>query len=88
MRAACGSCHDNVNFATGENHVDLPQVSDHLCSNCHIPQGELDFDASIMGAHTIPRLSHALPGTVFTLVRVDNAAAGKQPVSAYSPVWQ
>jgi OmcA/MtrC family decaheme c-type cytochrome len=22
-RAACGSCHDNVNFATGENHVDL-----------------------------------------------------------------
>ena len=27
-RAACGSCHDDVNFATGKNHVDLPQVSD------------------------------------------------------------
>jgi OmcA/MtrC family decaheme c-type cytochrome len=26
-RAACGACHDNVNFATGANHVNLPQVS-------------------------------------------------------------
>ena len=25
-RAACGSCHDDVNFATGENHVDYPAV--------------------------------------------------------------
>ena len=53
-RAACGACHDNVNFATGENHVDLPQVSDNQCATCHTPQGELEFDASIKGAHTIP----------------------------------
>jgi OmcA/MtrC family decaheme c-type cytochrome len=82
-RAACGSCHDNVNFATGENHVDLPQVSDNQCANCHTPQGELEFDASIMGAHTIPRFSKMLPGTVFNLVRVDNAAPGKQPVVTF-----
>jgi len=55
-RAACGSCHDDVNFATGENHVDLPQTSDNQCNNCHTPQGELELDASILGAHTIPRL--------------------------------
>jgi OmcA/MtrC family decaheme c-type cytochrome len=24
-RDACGSCHDDVNFATGKNHVNLPQ---------------------------------------------------------------
>ena len=54
-RAACGSCHDNVNFATGENHVNLPQVTDNQCANCHIPQGELEFDASIQGAHMIPQ---------------------------------
>ena len=54
-RAACGSCHDNVNFATGANHVNLPQVSDNQCANCHLPQGELEFDASIKGAHTIPQ---------------------------------
>ena len=50
-RAACGGCHTDVNFATGQNHVNLPQVDDNQCSQCHIPQGELEFDASIMGAH-------------------------------------
>src|ERR1017187_338269 len=31
-RAACGACHDNVNFATGLNHVNLPQVDDNMCT--------------------------------------------------------
>ena len=53
-RAACGSCHDNVNFATGANHPGGIQSDDTLCTNCHIPQGELDFDASILGAHVAP----------------------------------
>jgi OmcA/MtrC family decaheme c-type cytochrome len=61
-RAACGSCHDDVNFATGENHHDLVQVSDNMCSSCHVPQGELEFDASIRGAHTIPQQSTSRPG--------------------------
>ena len=61
-RAACGGCHDNVNFATGENHVNLPQVSDNQCANCHIPQGELEFDASIKGAHTVPTESATRAG--------------------------
>src|SRR4051812_30861845 len=52
-RAACGSCHDNVNFATGANHVNLPQVDDKQCTQCHIPQGELEFDASIRNAHIV-----------------------------------
>lgn len=84
-RAACGSCHDNVNFATGENHSSdsLPEVSDNQCSGCHTPQGELEFDASILGAHTIPRLSSSLPGTVFNLVKVENAAPGKSPTVTF-----
>ncbi|MBI2680867.1 MAG: OmcA/MtrC family decaheme c-type cytochrome [Candidatus Solibacter usitatus] len=85
-RDACGSCHDNVNFATGENHSadSLPEISDRQCANCHTPEGELDFDPSIKGAHVIPRLSKSLPGTVFTLIRVDNGAAGKQPAVTFS----
>lgn len=83
-RAACGSCHDNVNFATGEGHVNLPQVSDNQCSNCHTPQGELEFDASIKGAHTIPRFSRDLPGLVFDLLKVDDAAPGKKPTVTFS----
>jgi len=84
-RDACGSCHDNVNFATGENHSsdNLPEVSDNQCGNCHTPQGELEFDASILGAHTIPRLSSSLPGTVFNLVKVENAAPGKAPTVTF-----
>ncbi|MEZ5352503.1 MAG: OmcA/MtrC family decaheme c-type cytochrome [Bryobacteraceae bacterium] len=82
-RAACGACHDNVNFATGENHANLPQVSDNQCTNCHTPEGELEFDVSIRGAHTIERFSKTLPGTMFELVRVADGAAGKQPTVVF-----
>jgi OmcA/MtrC family decaheme c-type cytochrome len=64
-------------------HADLPQVSDNQCSTCHIPQGELDFDVSIFGAHTIPRFSKSLPGTVFELIRVDNGAKGQKPTVTF-----
>jgi len=83
-RAACGACHDNVNFATGENHADLPQVSDNQCSTCHVPEGELEFDVSIHGAHTIPRFSRDLPGVVFEILRVADGAAGKRPTVTFS----
>ena len=82
--AACGSCHDNVNFATGENHAGLPQISDNLCSSCHFPQGDLPFDISIIGAHTIPQFAPGLPGVVFTLVKVDNGAAGNNPTVTFT----
>jgi len=77
--AACGSCHDNVNFATGANHPGGPQVSDKQCALCHIPQGELEFDASILGAHTIPDQSTTIPGLNFTLTKVTNGGAGQKP---------
>lgn len=83
-RAACGACHDDVNFATGEKHVNLPQLSDNQCANCHTPQGELDFDASILGAHMIPEDSQMLPGVNFELLKVDDGAAGKRPTVTFS----
>src|SRR5450631_2310538 len=83
-RAACGSCHDDVNFATGKNHVNLPQVSDAQCTQCHIPQGELEFDASIKGAHVVPQESATAPGIVINLVKVDNGVAGKAPTINFS----
>jgi OmcA/MtrC family decaheme c-type cytochrome len=83
-RAACGSCHDNVNFATGENHANLPQISDNQCARCHTPQGELPFDVSILGAHTIPRFAPGLPGVNFTLERVDNGSAGQSPTVTFT----
>lgn len=82
-RAACGSCHDDVNFTTGQNHVNLPQIDDNLCANCHVPQGELEFDASIKGAHLDPRFSKDLPGVIFNIVSVDGAR-GKQPTVTFT----
>jgi OmcA/MtrC family decaheme c-type cytochrome len=83
-RAACGACHDNVNFATGENHVNLPQVSDNLCATCHQPKGELDFDISIAGAHMVPTQSGLLSGVVFEIQSVTDTAAGQSPTVVFS----
>src|SRR5262249_18014147 len=76
---ACGSCHDDVNFATGANHVGGPQISDNQCAMCHVPQGELEFDASVKGAHVVPSDSSSLKGLVFTIVKVENGLAGQKP---------
>ncbi len=84
-RAACGGCHDNVNFATGQNHANgLPQVDDTQCSTCHIPQGDLPFDASIMGAHTNPTQYSGLPGLVINILKVDNGSAGNAPAITFT----
>jgi OmcA/MtrC family decaheme c-type cytochrome len=78
-RAACGACHDDVNFATGDKHVDLPQVSDNQCATCHTPEGELDLDASIKGGHVLPTHAKALTGVVFELVGVADGKPGQKP---------
>lgn len=85
-RATCGSCHDNVNFATGQNHSasNLPEISDTQCSQCHIPQGQLEFDASIKGAHVYPQESAANPGLVFTIANVTNGGAGQKPTVTFT----
>ncbi len=79
-RAACGACHDDLNFATGANHVAGPQFDDNQCANCHVPQGEIDFDASIKGAHVIPTESTMLAGLVVGITKIQNGTAGSQPV--------
>jgi OmcA/MtrC family decaheme c-type cytochrome len=78
--AACGACHDDVNFATGVNHAGGPQINDNLCATCHIPQGEIDFDASIKGAHVIPAESAMLGGLAINITKIQNGAAGSLPV--------
>jgi OmcA/MtrC family decaheme c-type cytochrome len=78
-RATCGSCHDDVNFVTGQNHAAGPQPSDNLCANCHIPEGELEFDASVKGAHTVPRFSQDLPGVKFEILEVKDTQPGQKP---------
>jgi len=82
--AACGSCHDDVNFATGANHVNLPQTDDNQCKNCHTSSRVQDFDASVPGAHLIPMNSTALPGLVTKVLKVDGATPGNAPTVTFS----
>ena len=92
-RAACGACHDDVNFATGVNHPGGFQADDTQCANCHIPQGETPFDASIMGAHVVANDTPAtypqnpdtlISSVVVTITGVTNTNAGQKPVVAYT----
>jgi OmcA/MtrC family decaheme c-type cytochrome len=83
-RQACGACHDDVNFASGVNHAGGPQASDNLCTTCHMPQGELEFDASIKGGHTIPVDSSYRPGIVVDITKVVNGGAGQKPTVTFT----
>lgn len=87
-RAACGSCHDNINFATGENHINLPEVSDNQCKNCHTPTATSDFDVSIPGAHIVANNSSSLPGIVLKVLKVDGGTPGSSPVVTFSAMNQ
>jgi OmcA/MtrC family decaheme c-type cytochrome len=82
-RMACGGCHNDVNFATGQNHVNLPQVDDNQCNQCHIPKGELEFDASIMGAHVTPSHSSTAPGLNLRITKIVGGA-GQKPVVTFT----
>jgi OmcA/MtrC family decaheme c-type cytochrome len=82
--AACSSCHDDVNFATGANHPGGKQADDSGCAACHQPESGVEFDASIKGAHTVPYKSKQLPGFTASIVSVTNAAPGKSPTVVYS----
>jgi OmcA/MtrC family decaheme c-type cytochrome len=98
-RAACGACHDDINFATGfsngpeVNHPGGPQENDSQCSQCHIPQGQMPFDASILGAHVVPTDSAAnypqnpdtlLAGINLVITSVTDGSAGKTPTVHFS----
>ncbi len=83
-RAACGACHDNVNFATGANHSGGIQTDDSQCSTCHIPQGTEDFDASIAGSHVVATDSSLLSGLNVAISGVTNTLAGQNPTVAFT----
>ncbi len=83
-RVTCGSCHDNVNFATGANHPAGAYPDDTKCATCHVPQGASDFDASIVGAHVVPVDSSLLSGLKATIVSVTNGTAGNAPTVTFT----
>jgi OmcA/MtrC family decaheme c-type cytochrome len=78
-RAACASCHDDIDWVTGANHPAGPQADDSACASCHVPQGSREFDASVIGAHTVPYKSTQLKGLNAAIISVSDAAPGQHP---------
>jgi len=78
-RVACGACHDHIDWATGDGHPGGAQADDSACANCHVPETELELDASIKGAHTIPVKSKQLEGLNVEIMSISDVGPGMMP---------
>jgi OmcA/MtrC family decaheme c-type cytochrome len=81
-RAACGACHDDLDWVTGANHAGGPAADDSQCSICHLPQGDREFDASIMGATPSPQVDPA--GINLEIINVTGAEPGGMPTVSFT----
>jgi OmcA/MtrC family decaheme c-type cytochrome len=70
-QAACGSCHDNVNFATHRGG----QVDDSNCASCHSAGGAA---GSIQDSHRIPA-TEASKDFLAEILNVSNTGQGENP---------
>ena len=80
-REACGSCHDNVNFATGQGHSSSNfAASNDQCTICHSDGG---FVGSVAASHVIPaRVAGAR--FKYNILSVINTAPGQFPSVKFS----
>lgn len=80
----CGSCHDDVNFTTGENHEGGVQTINAYCVVCHPASGD-GFGKSVTTAHNITPLDVNIPefDVQLSITPPDNGTyyeAGEAPV--------
>jgi len=75
---ACGSCHDDVNFETGENHNDI-SASNDLCSTCHGGDSPLRADR----AH-VNLAREAAKAFQYNIIDIQNTAPGDTPTVLFS----
>jgi len=80
-REACGACHDDLDFSTGENHPGGIRTNEE-CTICHAAEGD-EFGLSVTGAHTIPEKSKQLTPLEFEIVAVSNAQPGQRPTVVF-----
>ncbi|MDO8716992.1 MAG: OmcA/MtrC family decaheme c-type cytochrome, partial [Dehalococcoidales bacterium] len=89
-QAACGSCHDQIDWTTGKSTI--PGRKDHAkgaqtdkdCATCHKPDFGQEFDESIVGAHVIPANSNQLKGINVAIVSVTNTKPGQNPTVVFT----
>lgn len=79
---ACGSCHDNANFATGAGHgpSNLPAADDQ-CITCHGPASTIDNGGlQVAAVHSTP-VDAAIQKFQYQVVSVTSTGAGQTPVA-------
>ena len=85
-RLVCGSCHDHVNWETGEGHsiYNLVMPDDNTCGNCHMPETGQEYDWSVRGAHLELYKSVQFPGVLVKFFEVTNTGPGQNPTVTFS----
>ena len=85
-RKTCGSCHDYIDWETGEGHsqYDLPMPDDNTCDHCHIPDSGVEFDRSVRGAHIELYKSAQFPGVLVEILDIVDSNPGDTPTVAFS----
>lgn len=73
---ACGSCHDDVDFATHQGG----QTNNSQCVSCHTPEGA---NESVITAHQQP-IQLARKDFQFNIHSITNTAPGQFPTVTYS----
>jgi OmcA/MtrC family decaheme c-type cytochrome len=81
-RYACGSCHTDVNFATGVGHTGGAYANDLGCAFCHPPTGS-GFGQSVSAAHAnkdggppTPNNPYLMPDLAVFQYGIDNVTVG------------
>jgi len=79
---ACGSCHDDINFAEGVTggHPGGVQTDNSQCAVCHVAGGAA---GSVAASHVIPSKADAA-NFQFNILSVTNTAPGQTPIVKFS----
>lgn len=78
-RAACGACHDNIDWAAGGHPFGLVLTSDADCVGCHGPDGVRPVDQ----VHEI-KTDTASEKFAYNILSVTGTAPGETPVVQFS----
>jgi len=83
-RVTCGSCHDHIDWETGDGHAGGPQADDDSCGFCHQPSSGNEYDRSVAGAHTVDYQSAQLGGVLVQVLNVEFTNPGERPRVTFS----
>ena len=80
--AACGSCHDNVDFAQGKagGHPGGVETDNSQCTVCHT---ENSVAGSVAESHVIPQ-KVAAANYQYNILSINNGGPGQKPVIRFS----